>query len=155
MAHLALAEAARTQHHLDRVDLVISQVALDKEAVVIPSFAERIGVVRESVAHSGWLGVVVTDSQLIADIAADYDVVIMGGDKWAQLHELRFYESETHMAESLAALPELAIAPRDGVEIPTAALLSVEPWVIEISSSGARAGRSEWMTPAAAASGLW
>ena len=33
----------------------------------------------------------VTDLQLVSDIAEPYDVVIVGADKWAQLHDPVFY----------------------------------------------------------------
>ena len=33
----------------------------------------------------------VTDAQLIVDIARDYDVVVMGADKWAQVRDAAWY----------------------------------------------------------------
>lgn len=150
LAHLGIAAAARDQRSLHRVDLVISRRALDKEDVMVPSLADRVTVLEQSVAQLPWLTVVVTDDQLLADISQDYDVLIMGGDKWAQLHELRYYDSPDHMASCLARLPELAIAnrpPHD--DISPDALLAVDPDFVDVSSSAARAGELAWMTPAA------
>ena len=42
IAHLAIAQAARDQCGLDRVDLVVSRVALAKEDVRDPPFDDRI-----------------------------------------------------------------------------------------------------------------
>jgi len=137
----------------------LAQVALAKEAVVRPPFAERVEVVRQSVVDIDWLSVVVTEQQLIADIAADYDVVIMGADKWQQIQDAGFYTSPEHRDAALASLPELAIAARPPHEVPTEHLLTVDPAMVEVSSTSARSGRSEWMTPAArvydARTGAW
>ena len=161
IAHLAIANAGRKHYGLDRVELAISRVALDKETVTMPTFEDRVDVVRRSCDDLEWLDVVVTNDQLLADIADGYDVLIMGEDKWAQLHELRFYDSPEHMNASLQRLPSLAIAPRpdtdalDAVAIPVGTRLDVEDWILDVSSSAARSGRPEWMTPAATASGHW
>lgn len=155
VAHLEIAAAARIQRNLDRVDLVMSAVTLAKEHVVRPTLEERVEVVRASIAHLGWLDVAVTDDQLIADIAADYDVVIMGGDKWAQVADVGFYDSAEHRDAAVASLPELALAPRDGVALPAGSELVLDDWVLEVSSSAARAGRHDWMTSAAIQSSLW
>ena len=161
IAHLAIANAAREHYGLSLVELAISTVALDKESVVVPTFEDRVDVVRQSCADLDWLDVVVTSEQLLADIAEGYDVLIMGEDKWAQLHERRYYDSDEHMAECLRRLPALAIAPRPGqapveaVAIPAEARLAVDEWVLDVSSSAARSGRTDWMTPAAASSGHW
>jgi len=150
IAHLAIAEAARAEHGLDRVDLVISREALDKEHVSVPSLEERLAVVQDSIAELNWLGVVLTDDQLLVDIASGYDVLIMGADKWAQIQQLRFYESEEHRRQSIDALPTLAIAARPPFDgIAPDALLVVDEAMVDVSSSGARSGRLDWMTPAA------
>src|SRR3954449_7981450 len=91
IAHLAIAEAARHQCELDRVDLVVSRVALAKEHVEHPPFADRIAILERVAATRPWLGVVVTEAQLLADIATGYDVLVLGADKWAQIHDVAFY----------------------------------------------------------------
>ena len=91
IGHLAIAEAARDQRGLDRVDFTVSRVALGKEAVERPSFDDRIAVLETSVADIEGLAVVVTDHQLLVDIAQGYDAVVMGADKWAQVLDPAFY----------------------------------------------------------------
>ena len=66
-----------------------------------------------------------TRKQLIADIAEGYDLVILGADKWAQLHDLSFYKDKEHMAQCLRRLPKLAVAPRNGIAVPQEILLTV------------------------------
>lgn len=149
VAHLAIARAAFEQRNLDAVDLTVSRVALAKETVVRPPFDERVDVIRQSVADIDWLSVVVTDAQLVADIADGYDVVIMGADKWEQLQDPVFYDSPDHQATALASLPELAIAARPPHAVPAEHLLDVDPMMVEVSSTAARSGRTEWMTAAA------
>ena len=42
MAHLAIAEAARHQRGLARVDLALSRRPINKEHVDVPAFAHRV-----------------------------------------------------------------------------------------------------------------
>lgn len=161
LAHLAIAEAALARCGLDRVDLVVSRVALAKEHVVVPPFEERVEVLREVVrVRSSWLGLVVSDRQLLVDLAAGYDVLVLGADKWDQILDPRFYGgSETARDEAVALLPTVAVAPRPGhehVELPEGAVLLDLPAHLQPASSTAvRAGRHDWMVPEAAVSGLW
>ena len=60
------------------------------------------------------LGVVVTDAQLVADIARGYDVVVMGADKWAQVNDPAWYDSPAARDAALAALPRVLVVPRPG-----------------------------------------
>ena len=93
IAHLGIAEAARDRHDLDRVDLVISEVALGKEDRACVRLDERVEAIRLAGRERPWLGLVVTDLQLVSDIAEAYDLVIVGADKWAQLHDPAFHPS--------------------------------------------------------------
>jgi hypothetical protein len=161
LAHLAIAEAAVARCGLDRVDLVVSRVALAKEHVVVPALDERVAVLRAVVgARSSWLGLVVTDDQLLVDVARGYDVLVLGADKWGQVLDPAFYGgSEAARDEAVAALPALAVAPRPGhehVELPAGAVLLDLPLELQrASSTAARGGRHDWMAPEAVASGLW
>lgn len=161
LAHLAIAEAAREAAALDRVDLVVSRVALAKEHVVVPAFDDRIAVLRNLVkARSSWLGLVVTDDQLLVDVSCGYDVLILGADKWAQVLDPSFYGgSESARDAAVASLPPVAVAPRPGhehVEVPPGAtVLDLPPDLRPASSTAVREGRHDWMAPEAAASGLW
>src|SRR4051812_26092062 len=113
LGHLAVAEVARTQCNLGEVDLIVSRVALAKEPVERPRLEDRVAVLRAAAASRPWLGVRVTDDQLIADIAAGYDVVIMGADKWAQVDDPAFYGGSTDARDAaVARLPVVAVAPR-------------------------------------------
>jgi hypothetical protein len=143
-----VAEAAREQCSLDTVDLIVSRVALAKEDVERPRLEDRLAILRAAAASRPWLGVVVTDRQLIADIAAGYDVVIMGADKWAQVVDPAFYgDSGDARDKSLARLPTVAIAPRPPFAIPdNVVALDVAH---DASSTAVRDGRTEWMAPEA------
>ncbi|WP_419926017.1 nicotinate-nicotinamide nucleotide adenylyltransferase [Candidatus Poriferisocius sp.] len=162
IGHLAIARAALHQRGLDRVDLMVSRVALGKELVDRPAFDDRIAVLEASVADIDGLEVAVTDHQLLADIARGYDVVVMGADKWAQVLDPAFYghseQSRDQAVDALSQL-ELAIAPRPPFEVPSGAELFVDAELGPVSSSGARQGRPDWMTAAARAfdeaTGAW
>jgi nicotinic acid mononucleotide adenylyltransferase len=153
VAHLAIAEAARRQCGVARVDLVLSRSPIGKEDVR-PGLEERAAVLREVAATRPWLGVVVTDLRHVAAIAAGYDVVVMGADKWEQLHDAAFYESPAARDDAVASLPRVAVAPRGHHAVPAGAIrLDVE--LHEVSSSAVRDGRSDLMLPEAAGSRLW
>jgi hypothetical protein len=158
VAHLAVAEAAVRQGGLDRVDLVLSRVALGKESVAGPSVPERLAVLSAVAASRQWLGVVVTDERLIADVAAGYDAVVMGADKWAQVLDPAWYGSVAGRDAAVARLPRVLVAPRDGARPPGVELLVVSSDLGGVSASAVRGGHpqaGEWVLPEAAASGLW
>ncbi len=159
VAHMEIALTARSVHGLDRVDLAVSLSALGKDRVTQPTFDERLAVIMASVAAVDGLGVIVTEHQLIADIADGYDVVVMGADKWQQINDVSWYAGPTERDAAIASLPALALAPRAGFSVPDAHRLPVPPGLLDISSSAVRAGRTEWMTPQARAhheaTGAW
>lgn len=166
LAHLAIAEAAFRTCAVDRVDLIVSRIALGKDAAVGPSFTDRLAVLRAAaLRHAPWLAVEVTDAQLLVDLATGYDVLVLGADKWAQVLDPAFYGgSETRRDDAVAALPTLALAPRPGaleVMAPPGGsfVLQIPDHLAEVSSTGVRAGRRHWMAPEAealdAATGAW
>jgi nicotinic acid mononucleotide adenylyltransferase len=159
VAHLAIAEAAVGAHRLDRLDLVVSRRPFDKEHVEVPSLAHRLEVLEHVAAGRPWLAVVVTDHRLLADIAEGYDVLVVGADKYAQLHDVGYYDDEAAMAAALARLPALAVAPRPPHPVPAQLALTVDLAHAAVSSSAARAGATELMLPEAAAfdarTGAW
>lgn len=159
VAHLAIADAARRQRRLDRVDLVMSRVTLDKEHVQLPLLEHRIEVLHQAAQRLGWLGVATTESQLLADIAQGYDVVIMGADKWAQIHELRWYGSPADRDRALGRLPEPAVVPRPPHPVPAEHRLDVPAELALVSSTAVRAGAVDLMIPEARAfaerTGAW
>jgi nicotinic acid mononucleotide adenylyltransferase len=149
-AHVAVADAARATHGLDRVDLVVSRVPLAKGPVARPRFEDRMAVLGSLADRLGWLAVVVSDGQLIADLAQGYGVVIMGADKWAQIHELRFYDGSADRRDAaLARLPTVALAPRDAEELIDHDPLAVDQAHRSTSSTAARDGARHLMVPEA------
>ena len=159
-AHLAVAAAALRAHRLDRVDWTVSRRALEKENVERPLFEDRINVLRQIATARDWLGVVVTDRQLLVDMAEGYDVLILGADKWHQVLDPRYYgDSESARDDAVARLPRLAIAPRPPLSVPAEYLLDVDQAYGEMSSTAARAGAIDLMADEAAAfdraTGAW
>ncbi len=149
VGHVAIVKAAIRLHELDRIDLVVSEVALAKPMIEKPSLEERLQVITASFADFPEVNVLRTSLQLIADIARGYDVVVMGADKWVQINDVQFYDSEAHMLESLSSLPTLAVAPRSGENVDESIRLDVPETIAEVSSSSARRTNFEWMTKAA------
>jgi hypothetical protein len=159
IAHLAAADAALAQAGLDRLDLVVSREPLGKELGGVPTFADRIAVLEAVAASRARLAVRVTDARLIVDVAAGYDVVVMGADKWAQVVDPAWYGSEAERDEALARLPEVYVVPRAGEHPQDVPLLVLDGAHAEVSSTLARGGRVELMAPEAAAfdarTGAW
>jgi hypothetical protein len=163
IAHLAIARAARDRARLSRVDLAVSRDALGKPQPDHPTFDDRVAILRAVVDARPWLGLVIADTQLIADIAVGYDAVILGADKWAQVIDPVWYgESETARDAAVAGLPRVLVAPRAALfplAGPSLEVLEVMDDHAVVSSTGARSGRREWMAPEAAAfdaeTGAW
>ena len=147
VAHLAIADAAVAQLGLGRLDLALSaEVALGKDAHHSP-VAERATLIEQVAAESGrpWLHAVVTEHRLLVDIAAGYDVLVLGADKWAQVLDVAFYDSVEHRDDAVRRLPPVACAPRRGHDVPSGVIvLDVPPWVGEVSSTAVREGASQW-----------
>lgn len=160
VAHLAIAQAALRQRRLSRVVFALSRSPINKEHVDRPRFADRLAIIVAEAATKPWMAVETTDARLLVDIADDYDVLIMGADKWAQVIDPQYYGGhDTRRDAALAALPELAIAPRPPFPVPDQHALVVDTAFSDISSSAVRAGARSWMSPAAAAfdelTGAW
>lgn len=166
IAHLALAEAALALG-FDSVELVVSHRALAKPTIVRPTFGERMGVLDESVASHARLSARATDAQLLADIAAGADALIVGMDKWTQIHEPRWYADVGARDSAIRSLPTVLLArrgdepePEPVADGPEVRVLDVPAELVDnVSSSAARAGRLDLMTPAARvfalAHGVW
>ena len=150
-AHLAISEAALTQHSLDVVAWSVSRVALAKEDVQRPLLADRIAVLGEVAAPIDWLEIAVTEVQLLSDIAEGFDVIVMGADKWHQIHHPVFYGNDPARRDaSIAALPTVAIAARPPHDCPAELVLDLPDWVGAVSSTLARTTDPTLMTPEAA-----
>jgi nicotinic acid mononucleotide adenylyltransferase len=160
VAHLAIAEAAVRQAGLRRVDLIVSRTPLGKGDVARPTFEDRVAVLEAIAAARSWLGVRVTDGQLLADISAGYDAVIVGADKWAQVMDPAWYGGSVVARDAaVARLPRVLLAPRSAFPADGLEQLRVAPHHLDVSSTAVRAGRREWMAPEAAAfdaeTGAW
>jgi nicotinic acid mononucleotide adenylyltransferase len=147
IAHVAIAEAAVRAGALGRLDLAISREPLGKDAARQAPVAARRAVVERLTATRPWLRVVVTDAQLITDIAADYDVVVMGADKWAQVRDAAWYDSAAQRDAALATLTRVLVVPRPGFDVVGADVLDVPSHLAAVSSSAARAGRIDLIAP--------
>jgi hypothetical protein len=162
IAHLAIARAAIDQAGLQRVDLIVSESALGKEDVAVPTIADRMAVLDAVASSRPWLGARLTSHRLLADIAEGYDALLVGADKWAQLLDPIWYGgSEVERDHVLARLPIVLVVDRPpyaspGAELPGALggaplALHIDTGHGPVSSSGARGGQRDWMLPEAAA----
>ncbi len=145
VAHLAIAEAAQQACGLERVDLALSRDPLGKEGHRQTSLEERLAAI-DAAADAGrpWLRATVTEQRHLADIARGYDVLVLGADKWEQLRDPSFYDSEQHMEAALARLPRLAVAPRGGHPVPDGCIL-LDVDMHDVSSTAVRDhGRDDW-----------
>jgi len=148
IAHVAIAEAAVHAGALDQLDLAISRVALGKDAATQPPLDARVTLIERLTVTRPWLRVVVTDAQLITDIATDYDVVVMGADKWAQVNDPVWYEGSVAARDAaLARLSRVLVAPRPGFPVIGAHVLDVPEHLHAVSSSAARAGNHDVIAP--------
>ena len=104
--------------------------------------------IRRAAGERPWLGVVVVDEQLVAEIAQGYEVVLMGADKWAQVNDAAWYGGDaTRRDRALERLPRVAVAPRGGIDVPRQLLLDVPEHLAEVSASEVRRGRWDWAAP--------
>lgn len=160
VAHDAIVTAAITHHRLDRLDLVVSRVALAKEHVERPLLDHRIEVLRAWAATRDDLGIVVTDAQLLVDIADGYDLLVVGADKWRQIHDVAFYGGSPAARDAaMSALPAVTVVPRPPHPVPDHLALPVGTELGGVSSTAARTGRTDLMVDAALAfdrrTGAW
>ncbi|MEM1335566.1 MAG: hypothetical protein AAGG08_19140 [Actinomycetota bacterium] len=149
VAHLAVSEAAVEQHALDELVWMVSHSALGKGEIEQPPFEHRIEVLHAVADRHGWLRIEVTELRLLSDIAEPFDVVIMGADKWHQIHEPHWYDDEHDRARQLGRLPTPAVAPRGDLHVPDHVRLDVDPAHSEVSSTAARNGAIHHMLDAA------
>jgi nicotinic acid mononucleotide adenylyltransferase/predicted RNA-binding protein with PIN domain len=142
VAHLAIAHAAVEQAALDHIDLALSRRALGKDHGGHHSLDARVAVIERATRTRPWLGVVVTDEQLVTDIARDYDAVVMGADKWAQVRDPAWYDGDERARDAaVAALPRVLLVPRAGFsDVDGAEVLDIDGALADVSSTRARAG---------------
>lgn len=149
VAHVAVAEAARRLCGLDTVDLVLSASPLGKhDHPELAPVEERRARVERAIASREWLFVVVTDRQLLVDIAEGYDVLVLGADKWEQVVDPSWYGGEAARDAALARLPHVAVAPRPPHRLPepsdAVTILDIDPAHHAVSASAVRRGAHRW-----------
>lgn len=148
VAHVAIADAARAQCDLDVLDLVVSHVALAKEDRRQAPVADRLASIGAATTDRAWLRARATEHQLLVDISAGYDLLVVGADKWRQLHDPRFYGGSTEtMRRALERLPPVAVAPRAEVPLQDTGgvtVLEIDPAHHHVSSTAVRDGRLDW-----------
>ena len=148
VAHLAIADAARDAGALDVLELAVSRIALGKDAAGQRPVETRVAALERLATSRPWLRVVVTDAQLITDIASGYDVVVMGADKWAQVRDPVWYGGSTAARDAaLARLPRVLVAPRAGFAVEGAEQLDIDAEHAGVSSSAARDGHHHLIAP--------
>lgn len=145
IAHLEVARCAVAQLDLERVDLAISRRTLGKGHLGDDTIEARVDAIRRAAHSRPWLGVVVLDASLVADLAAGYDAVVMGADKWAQVIDPAWYGDDPAARDAaIAALPRVAVAPRHGFEVPEDLRLDVPSHLAQVSATAVRGGRRDW-----------
>lgn len=164
-AHLAIALAGAEQLQVDTVLLCVSTDALAKRTDVGPKLDVRVQVLRELINTHPNLQLHVTKSQLIADICKETSAagLIVGADKWTQIHQLRWYPDQATRDQLLAQLPRTLVATRAGFPIDPPVqphdVLMLDPILATYSSTAARTTNPEWMVDEAArhaaSSGGW
>jgi nicotinic acid mononucleotide adenylyltransferase len=150
VAHLHIATVAAEQLALDIVELTLSIDTLGKDAARQSSLAERIAAVERAIPADARLRVRVTSDRLLVDIAAGAQAVILGADKWHQIHDPRWYGGDASVRDAaISALPTVALVPRPPAPTPASSprlvILDVPRWVNEVSSTAVRAGRTDWL----------
>ena len=146
LAHLAIAEAARRQCGLDAVDLVVNAQPLGKAGA--RPLAGRMAMLEAVTANRPWLRVVTTDRLHLGDIAEGYDVLVLGADKWVQVLDPTYYGSEQERDAVVARLPQLAVARRGELALPSGCLvLDIADELATVSSTAARAGHVDMVPP--------
>ncbi len=145
VAHLTVAQCAVRQLELDRIDLAISRATLGKAHLGDRTLADRVAAIERAARTRPWLGVVVLDASLVADIAAGYVAVVLGADRWAQVVDpVRYGGDAAARDAAVLALPRVAVAPRGSVEVPDDLRLVVPDHIADVSATAVREGRTDW-----------
>jgi nicotinic acid mononucleotide adenylyltransferase len=145
VAHVAVARAAVEQRGVARVDLAVSRTTLGKAHLDESSLERRTRQLQESIGGHEWLGLVVVSTSLVVDIAQGYDLVVMGADKWAQVNDPHWYGDDPDARDAaLRRLPEVAVAPRAGHDVPAELALELPAELAHVSATEVRNGRSDW-----------
>jgi nicotinate-nucleotide adenylyltransferase len=129
----------------------------------VPLLEHRLSVLEAVARTRPWLGVRVSEERLLAPLAAGYDAVVMGADKWLQVTDPSWYGGSVAARDAaVAALPRVLFVGRAGTSVgppPGSLVLDLDATLAGVSSSAVRAGRTEWMCEEASAfdteTGAW
>ena len=151
IAHLAVAETAVAHLGLERVDLAISRVALGKEHLDEHHGRPTGRRHRRAAATRPWLGVVVVETRLVADIADGYDAVGHGRRQVGPGGRPRRGTTATSPPGTprWPASPGSRSRPGQDTTSRSELLLPVPAHLAEVSASAVRAGRHDWAAPEA------
>jgi nicotinic acid mononucleotide adenylyltransferase len=170
IAHLAIVESTIKVCGLESLTLLLSEHALGKNPNEQEAAIVRARTIIAACRHLPQVRASTTRKQLLADLASGYDLIVMGADKWWQIHEERWYTSAAEKQLALASLPFVVVVPRDGSNrTPTNSsgfgdtsnmraddlhafdhpagfmILDLgDPKLREVSSTGVRDGKTEW-----------
>jgi hypothetical protein len=130
--------------------LVVSGSPLGKKDAGVAPLDDRVRLLGAVAESRAWLSVAVNDGGLIVDIAAGFDAVVIGTDKWLQVTDPAWYGGSVAARDAaVARLPRVLLAPRHGVvpqDLPAGALvLDLPDEHGAISSTGVREGNLEWL----------
>ena len=151
IAHVTMADAARAHLGITddvRIHLAMSIDPLGKDPDQQQPVATRRAEIEASTAHLDWIEVTVREARLVVELAAGYDRVIVGADKWRQLHDPRYYSDERALNDAMERLCPAVVFRRPGHQVHALrsldTVLDLPAEVRPVSSTGVRAGRREW-----------
>ncbi|MGC8480705.1 MAG: hypothetical protein ACP5PJ_04090 [Acidimicrobiales bacterium] len=150
IAHIDIALGALELPSVTRLEFVLSTDPFPKSSPPLLNLEERIEILGEVIRRDHRLGIATSSSRLITDLSRGYDAVIMGTDKFIELHDLRFYESPQDMMGRLQQLAPLIVVRRgsDTTPIPAGVInLVIDVHLREVSSTQVRAGHEELAAP--------
>lgn len=150
IAHIEIALGALELPSVTRLDFVLSTDPFTKSSPPLLNVDERIEVLGEVIRRDHRLGISTSSSRLIADLSRGYDAVIMGTDKFIELHDLQFYESPQDMMGRLQQLAPIIVVRRgsDTTPLPPDVIdLVIDVHLREVSSTRVRAGEEQLAAP--------
>ena len=143
VAHVAVAEGVASRPGIDEVHLVLSVDPLGKPSAT--PLVERVQAVVAVTAHVVGVRVTTTAERLLVDVAAGYDLLVLGADKWAQIQEVHWYGSVADRDAALARLPPVVVVPRAGAAMPDGVeVVTIDPAHAAVSSTAVRSGLEAW-----------
>ncbi len=123
LAHLALADSARTVARLDLVVWAMASVTIDKERVERASLPDRLAQLAPHVRSQPGYALALLNHGLYVDearatrelLAPDVELFILTGyDKIVQIFDPRYYDDRTAALDELFSLASVLVAPRAG-----------------------------------------